>query len=213
MNELKKILVCALGLTVVFAMGCDVEECDEAGVCGDAGEGGAGGDVGGAGGVGGEGGGAPLVFDTVIIFDDGSPDDGQGTTGVDICGVSADCAQAVSASATRGEGSVCEAEGPGCSTNRGDAQAALDDGSACEPGSVPSDYISLGTDGQLAVGFDGSIAGCSVTVVEFAGATAEAYSVFVCNDSDVANATCVNNDEPVFEAAAGGEATFDVPAE
>lgn len=214
MNDLKKLLVCALGLTVVFAFGCDVEEdCNEAGVCAEMGTGeGGGGGVGG-GGEGGAGGGPGVVYNTLLIFDDGSMDDGNGTTGVDICGVKADCANAVSATLTQGNGSVCEAEGPGCSTDRSNAMAALDDGSDCEAASVPSDYVSLGGDGQLAVTFDGSLAGCQVTVVEFAGATQEAWSAFVCDSGNVNGANCLNNDEPVHEAAAGGEATFAVPAE
>ena len=214
MNELKKILVCALGLTVVFAFGCDVEECDEAGVCDAGAAGGEGGGAGGEGGaVGGAGGGVEVVYDTVIVFDDGSMDDGAGTSGVDICSVSADCADAVSATPVLGGGELCSAEGPGCSTNRTDPNAAIDGSGACEAASVPSDYISLGTDGQLAVGFDGDLAGCNVTVVEFAGATQEAYEVYVCDDADVGSATCLNNDLPVHSAAAGGEATFPVPAE
>ena len=215
MNELKKILVCALGLAVVFGFGCDVEECDEAGVCADgggAGEGGTGGE-GAAGGAGGVGGGDPIIFDTVIVFDDGSMDDGAGTSGVDICSVSADCATAISATPVLGGGELCSAEGPGCSTNRTDANAAISGSDACEAASVPSDYISLGTDGQLAVGFDGNLVGCNVTVVEFAGATQEAYEVYVCDDGDVGTATCLNSDLPVFSAAAGGEGTFQVPAE
>lgn len=214
MNNLKNLLVCALGLTVVFAFGCDVEdECNEAGVCADAGEGGAGGGAGGEGGGAGGEGGAAASYNHLLIFDDGSADDGAGTTGVDICGVSADCATAVSATLTLGEGSVCDAEGPGCSTNRADANAVLDDGSACVADSVPSDYTSLGGDGSIAIAFDGDLAGCAVTVVEFAGATMEAWSAFVCDGADVGSATCLNDNNPVHEAAAGGEATFNVPAE
>lgn len=214
MNELKKLLVCALGLTVVLALGCDVEEdCNEAGMCPDSGEA-AGGEGGvGGGGEGGEGGGGDIVYNTVLIFDEGSMDDGQGTSGVDICGVSSDCGNPISATLSQGEGSLCEAEGPGCAADRTDANAALDDGSACEAGSAPSDYVSLGGDGSLAVRFDNNLAGCSVTVVEFAGATQEAYSVFVCDSDDLEGASCLNNDNPVHEAAAGGEATFNVPAE
>lgn len=214
MNELKKLLVCALGLTVVVALGCDVDpECDEAGVCADAGEAGGNGGEGAAGGVGGEGGVADVVFDTLLLFDDGSMDDGNGTTGADFCGVKADCASPTSATLTQGGGSLCEAEGPGCAADRTDANAILDDGSDCDAGSAPSDYVSVGGDGSIAVEFDNSLAGCEVTVIEFAGATQEAWSAFVCDGANLDNATCVNNDAPVHEAAAGGEATFTVPAE
>lgn len=216
MNELKKLLVCALGVTVIFGFGCDVEEdCNEMGVCADsgAGEGGAGGE--GGGGVGGEGGagggGGDITYDTVRIFDVGSADDGVGTTGVDLCGISADCgASAVSATLNQGGGSVCTEEGPGCTTSRSNANAILDDGSACEVDSNPSDFVSLGSDGNIDVTFDRDLKGCGITVVEFAGATAEAWEAYVC---DASGENCLNGDEAVHREAAGGTGTFTVPNE
>jgi hypothetical protein len=217
MNELKKLLVCALGVTVIFGFGCDVEEeCNEAGVCADggSGEGGAGGGAGGAGGgAGGAGGGGDITYDTVLIFDQDSMDDGAGTSGVDICGVSADCANATAATPVLGGGELCREEGPGCSTSRVDPQAALDDGSDCEADSNPSHYISLGTSGSLAVTFDGDLAGCNVTIVEFAGATEEGWEAFVCDGDDVTTANCLGGGNAVHTEAAGGTATFAVPAE
>ena len=216
MRELKKMATAALGLVLLFCTGCELDECTEASVC-DEPQGGT------------DGGGEecdeagvcdgesiirePSTFDTVIVFDDGSMDDGAGTSGADICDVSADCASAVSALAVLGGGQLCTAEGPGCSANRTDPNAAFDAADGCEAASVPSDYISLGIDGRIAVGFDGDLAGCNVTVVEFAGATQEPYEVYVCDDANLGTATCLNNDQPVHSAAAGGEATFAVPAE
>lgn len=149
----------------------------------------------------------------LILFDDGSFDDGIGTTGVDFCGVRSDCGVPVAAVLILGDGSVCQAPGPGCATNRADPNAILDDGRACDPGSVPSDFVSIGSDGSIFVQFSESIAGCEVTVVELQGAAQEAYTAFVCDSDDIAEAFCVNNDNPVHEAAFGGEATFFVPAE
>ena len=154
-----------------------------------------------------------IVFDTLIIFDDGSQDDGSGTSGVDICGASADCANVISATLVLGGGTLCQAEGPGCSTNRTDPNAVLDDGARCDPRTIPSDFASLGTDGQVSVVFDGSVAGCAVTVVELVGATVEAWEAYVCDSDDVGSAFCLNNDFPVHSAANGGTATFEVPAE
>lgn len=152
-------------------------------------------------------------FKYLLIYDDDSPDDGVGTTGVDICGVSADCALAIEATLTLGGGTICMEEGPGCLNDRASANALLDDGSSCDVTANPSDFASLGTSGSAAVLFNGPLAGCTVTVVEFAGATREAWEAFVCDSDDVTVANCLNNDEPVHVAPAGGTATFVVPAE
>lgn len=154
-----------------------------------------------------------FVFDTLLLFDDGAMDDDAGTTGADFCGVSADCATAVAASLVLGEGSICQAAGPGCLANRADANAILDDGSACEAATVPSDFVSVGGFGQIAVIFDGDLRGCTVTVVEFAGAIPEAWEGYICDDPDVGSATCLNNDQPVATAPNGGESTFVVPGQ
>lgn len=154
-----------------------------------------------------------VVFDTLLLFDDGSMDDNIGTSGVDFCGASADCASAVSATLVLGGGTICRSEGPGCVTDRTDAVAILDDGSSCETASVPSDFVSVGTDGMIAVGFDGDLRGCTVTVVEFAGANIEAWEAYVCDTGDVAIANCLNQDQPVQSAANGGTVTFNLPGE
>jgi hypothetical protein len=183
-------------------------------MCPDAGEGGAGGVGGGAGGeggMGGEGGGNDVEHTMLRIFDLDSMDDGAGTTGVDLCGITVDCGRnAISATPTIGEGEVCTAEGPGCSTNRADPEAILDDGAECEADSVPSHYISLGSGGTIDVIFDGDLKGCEITIVEFAGATEEGWEAFVC-DADGEN--CLNEDGAVHTAAAGGTESFTVPAE
>lgn len=154
-----------------------------------------------------------VVYDTLLLFDQGAFDDGMGTSGADFCGVSADCAQAVSAVLILGEGEVCQAEGPGCSANRADAAAILDDGSQCDLASVPSDYVSVGGSGSIAVQFDGDLRSCVVTVVEFAGANPEGWEAYVCDSDEVSVANCLARDEAVHFEPEGGEASFVVPAE
>ena len=187
------------------------EGCDEAGVCADFGSfGGAGGD----GGFGGEPG--EIVFNTLIIFDDGSVDIDDGLTGADFCSVTANCASAVSVTLVLGDGSLCQEEGPGCQTSRTDAVTVINGNSSCTLDAIPSDFTSLGRDGQMAVGFDGDLTGCEVTVLEWnqeQNGQSDAWVAYVCDSDDVGSAFCVNNDLPEHEAAAGGNATFEVPAE
>jgi hypothetical protein len=153
------------------------------------------------------------AYDTLLLFDQDSLDDATGTSGADFCGVTADCATAVAATLTLGGGEICRSEGPGCATDRASAIAILDDGSNCEAGSVPSDYVSVGTSGSIAVTFDGDLRGCRVTVVELAGAVLEGWEGFVCDSEDVSFANCVADDQPVHVEPAGGPATFAVPLE
>lgn len=208
MKRFNLMMTAVLGMALATACTVDDEPCNEAGVCPDAGMGGEGGGMGG--GVGGEGGGDPVEYNTLRIFDLDSPNDMVGTSGVDLCGVSVDCGRmALSASPTIGEGEVCTAEGPGCSTNRADPNAILDDGSECEVDSNPSHFISLGTSGSIDVVFDGDLSGCEITVVEFVGATEEGWEAFVC---DATGENCVGGGEALHTAAAGGTESFTVPA-
>lgn len=156
---------------------------------------------------------AARQMDHLFIFDGGSEDGGWGTTGVDICGVSSDCGFAVDAHLSLGGGSVCAGQAPDCIVDRADPFAALDDGSACEPASAPSDYVSLGSEGVLTVRFDRSIAGCAVTIVEFVGVDIEPWHAYVCDHQTFAYANCLNAKMPVASAPEGGTATFQVPAE
>lgn len=209
MKRLNLILTAALSMGLFAACDVDDDECNEAGMCPDAGDGEGG------------GGGEPeapepespepegtVEYTMLRIADLDSDDDGAGTTGVDLCGVVANCANAISASAQIGDGEVCTAEGPGCSTDRSDPNAILDDGSMCEADSVPSHYISLGTNGNIDVIFDGNLSGCEITIVEFDGNTPEGWEAYVC---DASGENCLGN-APVHTAAAGGTESFTVPA-
>lgn len=222
MNELKKLLVCALGLTVAFTVvACDVDdedgaECDDSGVCGAGGAGGAGGAPG-MGGMGGTPMGAEYKY--VIIVDNSADENMQGTPGADICGVIAECdgveSTATSAEITVGQGLVCDGSTtePPCEsgTNRQDAAAARDRGDNCEPGSSPSDYASLGLSGELALGFATDLQGCSVTITELTGNDVEGYDVYVCQTAVLDAATCIGG--AVLQSAdMGGAISVAVPA-
>ncbi len=219
MKELKLLLACG----VLFAMtagiaACDVDDsegdCADGEVCGDAGaggEGGTGGDVMGP------------EYRYVIIGDatEGG-DPGNGTPGVDICGVVVDCAgtelTGINGRLEPGEGDICDGnttEAP-CESgvNRANAATALDTGAMCDPANnseEPSHYVSLGLAGELALEFDQDLQGCTVTVVEHAGRDTEGYNVYVCESDVLNNETCLNMGEALAEVAAGGEASVEVP--
>ena len=213
MNELKKILVAAMGLTVTMALtACDVEEnCNEAGVCEteDGGAGGVGGGAGGeGGGAGGEGGGG-TSYNFVLIIDNSAEENTNGTPGADICGVSSSCGNAISAILNPGDGELCDSVREGCSANRADASAAQDDGSACEADSDPSDYVSIGMGGTLSVQFSENQSGCTVDVVELVGNQDEGYEVYVCAGAD-SSSECLNGGAAVGGAANGGPVSVQV---
>ena len=215
MNELKKFFVVAMGLSMTMALtACDVEEeCDEAGVCttpdgGAGGEGGSAGEGGGAG-EGGAGGGG-LTFTNVLIIDDSTEENMNGTPGADICGVSSSCGNAIAAVLNPGDGELCDSVREGCSANRADASAAQDDGSSCEADSDPSDYVSLGMGGTLSVQFSADQSGCTIDVVELVGNQDEGYEIYVCAGAD-ASSDCLNNGAAVGGAANGGSVSVQVP--
>ncbi|MCA9539809.1 MAG: hypothetical protein KC620_13020 [Myxococcales bacterium] len=214
MYELKKLLAFALSLSLAFAVAaCDVDD-DEA----DGGVDGGGG-MGGEGGAGGEGGGATYQY--VIILDESEDENMNGTPGVDVCGMTADCGgmQYTGDSATLREGSglICDGttrEAPCESgTNRKNPMATLDTGSACEPLSSPSDYASIGLGGELAVMFGVDLQGCTVTINEVPGGSTpnETYSVYICQTDMIANDTCVGGGS-LDTIEMGGQGVIDVPA-
>lgn len=152
----------------------------------------------------------------VVIFDDTNQDHGSGTAGADICGVVARCdgrrLTGVQALYEPGSGDICNANGPGCRSDRGNPQAALDDGGRCAADSVPSDYISLGLGGELGVNFNRDLRGCNVTVREYEGSDPERIEVYVCNTGAIkADSVCVNSNQAV--AAGQGTLSFTVPAQ
>ncbi|MEZ4472824.1 MAG: hypothetical protein R3F60_18965 [bacterium] len=163
----------------------------------------------GDGGVGGSDGGGGDVARWVVLVDV-SPDEENRTPGADICGVSAVCEGAEVggqvAILSAGAGTFCSEVGPGCTAARDEAAAALDDGAVCRGGSVPSDYVSLGIGGTLAVDFGRSLSGCTVTVVELAASRVEAYEILVCAGAD--GEGCQG---PLAVAPMGGTTTVDVP--
>ncbi|MBU0554149.1 hypothetical protein KKF91_08470 [Myxococcota bacterium] len=122
-------------------------------------------------------------YEYVMILDNSSEENGAGTPGVDICGIWVEC-QGVELSGqarlSTDDPNICTAGAPGCVAHRGDANAAEDDGRACEGMSSPSDYVSLGMGGMLIVDFNQDLQGCRVHVVELDGGDREGAQVFVC---------------------------------
>lgn len=217
MKDIKLLLVCGVlfGLTAGLG-GCDVddEEDCEAGDCTET--------DGGAGGQGGVGGGDPAEYRYVIIADDSTEENMAGTPGADICGIVANCGgddfTATGATITAiGSGTVCDGtsmDAP-CESgvNRGNASAALDTGDVCEPVSNPSDYVSLGLSGEIAILFNVDLTECNLTIRELEGNQNEPYSVFVCQTDTLDAATCLNAGNAIANSpAAGGELSVDVPA-
>lgn len=93
-----------------------------------------------------------------ILLDDLSEESSlQGTPGVDICGVEFECAggavgYGVEAVLRAGDGMICEAAGEDCLAARDDPNATLGPiEQACELASAPSQYVSLGLGGRLAL--------------------------------------------------------------
>ncbi|MCA9557447.1 MAG: hypothetical protein KC583_02675, partial [Myxococcales bacterium] len=141
------------------------------------------------------------------------------TPGADICGVIAECdgveTTATSAQITVGQGLVCDGsttEAPCESgTNRQNADAAKDRGDNCMGNSSPSDYASLGLSGEIALGFDTDLQGCSVTIAEATGNDTEGYDVYVCQTPVLDAATCIGG--AVLQSAdMGGSISVAVPA-
>lgn len=221
MKELKLLL--AGGLLFGFGIGaaaCDVDDsesdCNEAGVCGDAG-------AGGMAGEGGEGGGEPAVeYNWVIIFDSSAEENMAGTPGVDICGVVFNCGADdfppdAAGGHVEGDGLVCDGSNMDApcesGTDRGDPNAAADDGSSCDAGSSPSDYVSLGVSGQVALDAGVDLQGCTINIIELDGGSTpmESYSVYVC-PTDTLDDTCLGGASLADSPETGGPISVEVPA-
>ncbi|MEZ4467928.1 MAG: hypothetical protein R3F60_01745 [bacterium] len=161
---------------------------------------------------------AAPAMDWVFVVDASSGVSEVGAPGADICGLVATCegtsVPTVAALLTPGDGDLCYDVGDGCPTVRADPNAARDDGADCAVASSPSDYVSLGFGGFLVVHFDRDLRGCVVQVTEATepdGDALDAYDVFVCDDGDLASATCVANGAPLITAPMGGNVRVTVP--
>jgi hypothetical protein len=224
----------AIALSAAAALVCGLLGCTDLSekpvACGDGGCGGAIGDDD-AGVDAGDAAPPEVVYSVVVISDISQATNAAGTAGVDICGVSAACGDGLFTGASAplyspGEGGIC---GDGntpedvCSSGigRNDPAAALDDGAQCDavardtsaPGNL-SCYVSVGVGGDLGIDFQQDLRGCGIAVVEHPGRDAEGYEVFICPldaDDEVDLANCLG-DAPVHAVAAGGDASFDVPA-
>lgn len=211
MKELKLLLACGalFGMTAGIAA-CDVEDGDDGGVDGDmlvdATP-----DMD-----------APAEYTWVIIVDDSAEPNLNGTPGADICGLTVDCGgtnvDSTQATAILGDGEICDGSTtePPCEsgTDRGDPNAALDTGANCAAGSSPSDYISIGVNGQLAVQFAQDLQGCNVVVTELEGGMIdEPYQVYICQTDTLETETCLNMGAVLAESGpSGGQVSVDVPA-
>jgi len=203
MNAFEKLLVC--GLMVGGLVACDTDTTDDGGATGtDA----AGLDMGADMAV------VEATYDWVLVIDDTTDENMNGTPGADICGITATCAGAsvgaVAALLTSGDGDLCDMIREGCSADRTDPTAAQDDGSSCEAGSAPSDYVSIGMGGILSVDFGQDLSGCTLNVVELVGNQVEGYEVYVCSDNNTDAGTCLN-DAALETAATGGDVEVTVP--
>ena len=131
----------------------------------------------------------------VIIEDNSDGASETVTTGVDICGVEFTCPNGaqgfgVETRYRRGDGASCSGP-PDCLTAANDPQAALGPiESPCEPDSVPSQYVSLGTRGELAVRLATHperpaplmLSGCTLRIGERPSPLVEGYRIRVCQD-------------------------------
>lgn len=156
----------------------------------------------------------------IIISDETLDENMSGTPGADICGLIANCGagdfNAVGATLIMGGGVVCDGTSMAApcesGVSRANPVAALDNGAACEPASNPSDYVSLGLAGELAVEFNVDLAGCNITVVEWEGRQNEPYSVYACQSPLLDASTCFNGGTPIGSSpAVGGSVSIDLP--
>jgi hypothetical protein len=167
------------------------EDCEEGGAIG----GETGGAIGGAmgGDMGGATGGAETVYNTLIILDETTDVNDDGTPGVDICEIEVTCNDEPAiendyvgylgsdeCNGENGENCVCiEPVEPTCTSgiDRGDFSLAFD-GATCDADG--DNYVSLGQDGDIEATYDVNLLGCSVKVYEKGGRNTEGYSVFAC---------------------------------
>ena len=154
------------------------------------------------------------TYPWLIIIDDSAEESMVGTPGADICGVSVVCGGVEHIPAEvdylSGDGYVCDREEEGCSASRADPDAVLDSGELCEGASVPSDYLTLGFGGTVALRYDRSLRGCSIEVVELVGNQQEGYELWVCRKYMGTDWECLT-DPPLASAPNGGNVQVNVP--
>ncbi len=147
-----------------------------------------------------------------LVLVDASTHEIMGTAGADICAAWAVCpvgeAEAVQASLGVGEGLVCDGS-EGCGVDRTEPNQLLDEATTCALDTEPSDFVSLGLEGELGFLFDRGLRGCTVTIVDLpADGDPEDYAVYVCKDELLLE--CIG-DAPLWEVTEGGAFEFLVP--
>ena len=157
------------------------------------------------------------VYSLIVVFDDTTDVNNDGTPGVDICEVNIDCtdAEAQLDAANSGLGSeVCDGtNNDNCvcrdavagicgGTDRGDIELAYDGDASCSG----DNYVSLGINGALMFDVGQDANGCNVSVFEKQGPNEESYRVFACpNDFQDVN-DCI---EVGVQTIASGESGVD----
>jgi hypothetical protein len=154
------------------------------------------------------------TYPWLIIIDYSVEEAMASSPGADICGVSVVCGADAPTPAEVdyqwGDGEICDEEREGCSANRADPKAALDSGEWCEAASVPSDYLTLGMGGTLALRYGRSLRGCSIEVVELVGNQQEGYELWVCRKYMGPDWECLT-DPPLASVPNGGNVQVNVP--
>lgn len=221
MRDFNRLLTASLFSALALgAAGCETEETADGagGEAGAAGEAGMGGDAGGGGEE------PPADYQYLIIVDNSGEENAAGTPGVDICGMVFNCGaddfppDLGTGELISGAGLICDGSNMDApcesGTNRADPAAATDLGDMCDPGSSPSDYVSLGVDGQLSVSAGVDLQGCTVTIVELDGGSTpnEGYSVYVCQTPDLDDETCLGGAAVAESPETGGTIEVEIAA-
>ena len=150
----------------------------------------------------------------------------NGTPGADVCEVAVVCPMnipnIIESTHLRGESEECNGTNNDhclcteeiddiCTSgvNRSNESLAYDGNDQCG-----DNYMSLGINGQLVLGYDTDLIGCTIRVVELAGNDREGYSVNVCTDSTLEE--CMNAQEGMTgssfgEGGIGTSFTFRLP--
>jgi len=216
--------------------GAEAEAGDEAGAeeCGGTDGGALGGDVApGGDDIGGIDGGtdagsevpAGPVYTTIFVLDTSTFVDDDGTPGADVCEVTVSCDDdstvntgTADVAADTGTSPACDGsnndncicrdavEGICGGTDRGDKNLSFD-GMSCD---TPDNYTSVGMGGYLSYGFDGDLAGCTVSVEENGdNGNDESYIIYACTSAEWSEETCM---EIGMSSTTGGNAEGTVPA-
>jgi hypothetical protein len=191
-----------------------------------------GGDVAGA--EGGAEGGAEVpagpVYTTIFVLDTSTFVDDDGTPGADVCEVTVTCGDdstvntgTADVAADTGTSAACDGSNNGDSgcicrdavsegdvscggTDRGDKNLSFD-GMSCD---TPDNYTSVGLGGYLSYGFDGDLAGCTVSVEENGdNGNDESYTIYACTSAEWSEETCM---EIGMSSTTGGNAQGTIPA-